>query len=226
MKRWTRLEQVTTPDGSALALYEHDGEYTLRVGGRELMSTRRHASELRLGELGGLAAARRPRGRVLVGGLGLGFTLRGALKTAPPDAEVVVAELIEDVVRWNRVPAYPLAARELADPRTRVVVGDVFDVIAGAARSTDDAFDAILLDADNGTTAMMTAGNRELFVASGLRLVRAALRDGGIAVYWSAGPEPTLERLMRKSGFSVRTERVRAYGSGGPKYSLIVGRAP
>jgi len=223
MKKWNRLEQVATPDGSALALFEHDGEYVLRVNGRELMSTRRHASELRLGELGAEAARRRAGARVLIGGLGLGFTLRGALAGLGPDARVIVAELMPEVIAWNRNAAYPLAARELADARTDVVVGDVYRVIA-ASSGAAGGFDAILLDADNGTTAMMTPGNRQLYEREGLARVHAALRPGGTAIYWSAGPEPRFAKLMVRSGFEVKVEYVRAYGHGGPKHTLVIGR--
>ena len=226
MKKWNLLEKVTTPDQSTLGLFEHDGEYVLRLNGRELMSNKRHASELRLGELGGLACSRRPKARLLVGGLGLGYTLRGALAHAGPDAAVVVAELLPEVVAWNRDARYPLAARELADPRTQVAIGDVFDVITAASRDPLQAFDAILLDADNGTTAMTTAGNAQLYVASGVERVRAALRPGGTAIYWSATSEPELERLMARLGFRVRREVVRAYGVGGPKHTLVIGVLP
>jgi spermidine synthase len=220
MKRWTTLARATTPDGSALTLNEHDGEYVLRVNGRELMSNMRHASELRLGELGGLAA-KGPRPRILIGGLGLGFTLRGALAKAPRDAEVVVAELMPEVVEWNRNTAWPLAHDVMADPRTQVVIGDVFALIAKA----DKPFAAILLDADNGTTAMMTAGNKRLYDSAGIGRVKAALAPGGVAVYWSAvAREPELERACQKLGLNVTTEVIRAYGHGGPRHSLTIAR--
>lgn len=228
MKKWTRLQETPTPDGSVLALDEHDGEYVLRVQGRELMSTARHASELRLGAIGGLAAARKPGARLLVGGLGLGFTLRGALAPLMKDAEVVVAELIPAVVTWNQNPAYPLAARELADPRTRVVQADVYAVISQAIRQdpkssgTRPGFDAIMLDADNGTTAMMTAGNRALFQSSGIGKVQAALRPGGIAAYWLAQHDLDFIRRLEKSGFAVTWEHIPAWGTGGPKHTVVV----
>lgn len=224
MKKWTVLERTTTPDKSALTLSEHDGEYVLRVNGRELMSNKRHASELRLGELGGIACANKPRARILIGGLGLGYTLRGALATARQDAEVIVAELLPEVLAWNRNPAYPLSADLLADARTQVVVGDVFACIRDGARGAVPAFDAILLDADNGTTAMMSAGNKALYHADGVALARNALAPRGVAVYWSATPEPQLERTMRRLGFSVTVEVVRAYGSGGVRYYLVIGK--
>jgi len=220
MIKWKVLGQARSPDGSALVLVEHDGEYVLRVNGRELMSTKRHASELRLGVLGCLAIASRPKARVLIGGLGLGFTLRGALATLGADAEVVVAELMSQVVTWNRNPAFiGLSAKELADPRTILVVDDVFAVLGKSGR-----FDAIMLDADNGTTAMMTAGNRALYETRGLRLVHGALNPQGTVVYWSATSEDAFEQLMKKEGFATRVERVRAYGTGGPWHTLLLGR--
>jgi len=220
VKKWTTLEHTTTPDGSKLTLSEHDGEYVLRVNGRELMSNKRHASELRLGELGGLAKTKAPR--ILIGGLGLGYTLRGALNRTAPDADIVVAELMPEIVAWNQNPAYPLAGDVLSDPRTSVVIGDVYDVITNAI--TSNPFDAILLDADNGTTAMMTEGNSRLYDTSGLALVRAALNTHGLAVYWSATREPELERHLKKLGFGVTTEIVRAYGHGGPRHTLVIAR--
>ncbi len=218
MKKWNLLERTLTPDKSTLSLYEHDGEYVLRVNGRELMSNKRHASELRLGEIGGEVCKR--GGRILIGGLGLGYTLKGALARASRETEVVVAELLPEVVAWNRKESYPLAHVEMSDPRTSVVVGDVFDLIFKQKAN----FDAILLDADNGTTAMMTEGNKRLYMASGVEAVKAALRPQGTAVYWSATREPELEKTMRRLGFSVRTEEIRAYGVGGPKHSLIIGK--
>lgn len=217
MKKWTTLAKTMTPDGSALTLAEHDGEYVLRVNGRELMSNMRHASELRLGELAGLA--RVPHPHILIGGLGLGYTLRGALATAPKHAEIVVAELMPEVVAWNQNRDWPLAHDALADPRATVVIDDVFRLIAAPSRP----YSAILLDADNGTTAMMTAGNRRLYDTSGLAAVNRALTIGGVAVYWSAAArEPELERACKKLGFAVRTEVIRAYGHGGPRHSLTI----
>ena len=220
MIKWNVLGQARSPDGSALVLVEHDGEYVLRVNGRELMSTKRHASELRLGVLGCLAIASVPKARVLIGGLGLGFTLRGALATLRPDAEVVVAELMPQVVTWNRNASFVgLAAKELEDARTKIVVDDVFAVLGKSGK-----YDAIMLDADNGTTAMMTAGNRALYETRGLRVVHGALNERGTVVYWSAANEDAFEQLMRKEGFTTKVERVRAYGTGGPFHTLLLGR--
>lgn len=218
MKKWNTLASAKTPDGSTLALVEHDGEYLLRVDGRELMSTARHASELRLGALGAEVIARRPKARALIGGLGLGFTLRGLLAGARPDAAITVAELMPEVVAWNREPTWPLAHAELADPRVEVALGDVFEVLARGR------YDAILLDADNGTTAMMTRGNQALYQRRGIERVRAALSDGGVVIYWSAERDRPFAAALEKAGFVVRTEGVRAYGTGGPYHTLIIAK--
>ena len=199
MKRATLLEQVKTPDGSTLALIERDGEYAIRVNGRELMSTRHSFSEEQLGVVACQGRAQRKGVCVLVGGLGLGFTLRAALANLARDARVVVAELVPEVVTWNRNSAYPLAAAALADPRTQVLLGDVADILA----QSQDSFDAIMLDADNQTTNMNTAGNSSLYQTPGLALVWRKLRPGGTVVYWSAGEELLFAKWLASSGFEV-----------------------
>ncbi len=219
MKPATELERTTTPDGSTLALIERDGEYAIRVNGRELMSTRHYYSEEQLGVVACQPRASLKGACVLVGGLGLGFTLRGALGNLGADARVVVAELMAEVIAWNRNSAYPLAAAELADPRTETVLGDVADVIA---RSTN-RFDAIMLDADNQTTNMNTAGNSSLYESQGLAKVWKALRRGGTVVYWSAGEEPLFAKRLAASGFEVEVKRVRKHPTAGGFHVLIVG---
>jgi spermidine synthase len=219
MKRATELERTITPDGSTLSLIERDGDYAIRVNGRELMSTRHYHSEEQLGVVACAPLAALAGACVLVGGLGLGFTLRGALATLRADARVVVAELMAEVVRWNRNRAYPLAAAELADPRTEVVIGDVANVIA---RSTN-RFDAIMLDADNETTQMNTPGNSSLYRAAGLTQVRNALRRGGTVVYWSAGDDPPFAKRLAASGFEVQVRRVRKHPTAGGYHVLFVG---
>lgn len=220
MKAWTTLEQLKTPDGSTLSLATHDGDYVIRVDGRELMSTRHSYSEEQLAVVA-CAPLRSKRGvNVLIGGLGLGFTLRAALANLGRDARVVVAELLPEVVTWNRNRAYPLAAAELADPRTEVALGDVARVI----EHSEGLFDAILLDADNQTTAMNTAGNTRLYHASGLTAVRRALKDDGTAVYWSASEDPIFARRFESSGFVVEMRRVPRHPSSKASHFLYVGR--
>lgn len=220
MKRATLLEQLKTADGSSLALVERDGEYAIRVNGRELMSTRHSFSEEQLGVVACRGRAQRANVRVLVGGLGLGFTLRAALANLGRDAHVVVAELIPEVVAWNRNPAYPLAAAALADPRTEVVLGDVADIVA----HSQNRFDAIMLDADNQTTTMNTAGNSSLYQTAGLAKVWRALRPGGTVVYWSAGEEPLFAKRFASSGFDVAVQRVRKHPTAGGQHVLLVGQ--
>lgn len=219
MKPAKVLEQVETPDGSLLALIERDGEYALRVNGRELMSTRHSFSEEQLGVVACKARARVKRARVLIGGLGLGFTLRAALASLPRDARVIVAELIPEVVTWNRNPAYPLAAAALADPRTEVVLGDVADILARSPH----AFDAIMLDADNETTTMNTAGNSSLYHPAGIATVWRKLQAGGAVVYWSAGEDPLLAKRLAAGGFDVEVQRVPRHPTGGGHHVLLVG---
>jgi len=222
MKRATVLEQVKTPDGSTLALVESDGEYVIRVNGRELMSTRHSFSEEQLGVVACRGRAQLDDVYVLVGGLGLGFTLRAALANLASDARVLVAELVPEVVAWNRNPAYPLATAALADPRTKVMIGDVADIMVRSQSS----FDAIMLDADNQTTSMNTAGNSSLYEPAGLAKVWRKLKPGGTVVYWSAGEEPLLAKRLAQSGFDVEVQRVRKHPTAGGYHMLIVGHRP
>ncbi len=220
VKKWTLLEQVTTPDGSSLSLAEHDGTYAIRVNGRELMSSRHSFSEEQLGVVACQSLRLVPRARVLIGGLGLGFTLRAALSTLARDAQVVVAELLPEVVTWNQNPAYRLSSEALADPRTQVVIGDVARLI----EQSDARYHAIILDADNQTTHMNTAGNSRLYQAAGLAAVHRALTPDGTAVYWSAGEEPAFVDRFGKSGFDVEVRRVRRHPSSKASHFLLVGR--
>lgn len=220
MKKWTLLEQVTTPDGSNLCLAEHDGTYAIRVNGRELMSSRHSFSEEQLAVVGCEPLRSVKGARVLIGGLGLGFTLRAALATLAPDARVLVAELLPEVVTWNQNSNYALAAAALADSRTQVEIGDVARVI----EQSEARFDAILLDADNQTTSMNTAGNTRLYQPSGLAAVHRALKSSGTAVYWSAGEEPAFAERFEKSGFTVEVRRVPRHPGSKASHFLLIGR--
>lgn len=217
MKQPKVLEQVQTPDGSVLAFVERDGEYALRVNGRELMSTRHSFSEEQLGVVACRERARLRGARVLIGGLGFGFTLRAALGTLGRDARVFVAELLPEVLAWNRNPAYPLAASALADPRTTVLIGDVADILG----RSEENFDAIMLDADNETTNMNTSGNSSLYHPSGIAKVWRKLNPGGTVVYWAAGEEPRLVKHLASRGFHVEVHRVRRHPTGGGHHWLI-----
>ena len=219
MKPTIERGRATTPDGRTLTLHERDGAFSIRVDGVELMSNRQHHSEERLAELA-CAHVRAKRGaRVLVGGLGMGFTLRATLASLPPDARVTVAELVPAVIEWNSEPAFGLGADALRDPRVEVVAGDVADVI-GRRRGLD----AILLDVDNGADGLTTAGNDALYAPAGLAAARAALVPGGCLAVWSATDDPAFVRRMERSGFGVTTERASLHAGGGSRASLFIGR--
>lgn len=220
MKKWQRVGDAQTPDGRTLSLFEHDGDYSLRIDGAELMSTRQHASEEHLAELLCARVAARERPRMLIGGLGFGFSLKAALRSLPANAEVVVAELMAAVISWNKDPHLPLAATALADPRTRVVHDDVGRVISGSA----GRFDAILLDVDNGPANMVTASNDALYDKHGLYQIQAALRPKGVVGFWSAAPDKRFEKTLGQAGFATETERVKARLHKGGWHTLYIGQ--
>jgi spermidine synthase len=201
-----------------IALYRHDGAYLIRADGVELMSTRRHLSEDRLAEVACAPLRDTPGMRVLIGGLGLGFTLRAALEHLGDDAEVVVAELVPEVVAWNADPRYDLSADAMKDPRVRVVQDDVINVL----RANPGGFDAIMLDTDNGPDGMLMSENARLYATRGIGATVAALRKGGSVVYWSVGDDPKFANLLRGWGFEVNTMHVRAHDTTGPMHTLYV----
>jgi spermidine synthase len=218
MKPLERLGEARTPHGTLIALYRHDGAYLIRADGVELMSTRRHLSEDRLAEVACAPLRELPQARALIGGLGLGFTLRAALRQLRDDAEVVVAELVPEVVAWNADPAFGLSVEAMSDPRVRVVQDDVIDVL----RASPGAFDAIMLDTDNGPDGMLMSENARLYAARGIGVTVAALRAGGSVVYWSVGDDPKFARALRGAGLDVATLRVRAHDTTGPMHTLYV----
>jgi spermidine synthase len=220
VKRTERLDSAIAPDGTELTLLRHDGAYYIRARGIELMSTRRYHSEERLAELACEPLRTLSGARVLVGGLGLGFTLRAALRCLPDDAEVIVVELLEAVIRWNRNPEYDLAADALADPRVTVIQDDVAHVLTNSA----GRFDAIMLDVDNGAEAFTADRNARLYRDAGLRAAAAALRSGGGLAYWSADPDPKFEEALRRVGLDVAVHPVRSRPGKGPKHFVYVAR--
>ena len=218
MLPWETLDRALAPDGAALTLARRGDEYVIRAGHVALMSSRAHASEDALGVRA--AALCPPAGAVLLGGLGLGFTLRACLDGLSPDATVDIAELVPAVVRWNRGPLAPLARAPLADPRVRVLEGDVATPIASARAR----YDVIALDVDNGPNALVSRGNASLYGEAGLRRAQAALRPHGALLVWSAGEDPAFEQRLARVGFAVTRERVRAHGAGGGWHTLWVAR--
>jgi spermidine synthase len=219
MKPTRLLARATTPDGTPLTLHEHDGARSIRVGGVELMSTRQHHSEERLAELACAGLCDRRHAAVLIGGLGLGFTLRETLRHVAADATVVVAELVPSVIAWNRDPAYGLAADVIDDPRVEVVAGDVADVLA----TSPARFDAIMLDVDNGAIGLTAKANDRLYSAKGLGAARAALRPRGRLAVWSADADPRFAARMGQAGFSVDAVKAHTHPTGGSWNTIFVG---
>jgi spermidine synthase len=226
MKPWELLGQVETPEGSLLALTKRDTEYVILADGRSLMSSRMKGSEEALATIGCERASKLERPRVLVGGLGMGFTLRATLDALPAEAEVVVAELMPVVVEWNRGPLGHLAHHPLADARVQVALGDVGQLLRRAAKADDKArFDAILLDVDNGPSAFTQDANAGLYGNEGVGTARAALRANGVYAVWSAREDRKFEHRLRHHGFDAESCSVRArLKQGGPRHTIFVGR--
>ena len=218
MKPLERLGEAKTPDGTLLQLYRHDGAYLIRADGVELMSTRRHLSEDKLAEVACAPLKTRRGVRVLIGGLGLGFTLREALRHLGSDAEVVVAELVAEVITWNANPDYALSAEVMTDPRVRIVHDDVSNVL----RKNAGGFDAIMLDTDNGPEGMIMKENSRLYAVRGIANTMAALCSGGTIAYWSVGDDPDFERSLKNAGLEVQVMKVRAHATSGPFHTLYI----
>ena len=191
----------------------------ISVDGRPLMSSHEHASEDELGRMLGehLAGIKKPK--VLIGGLGMGFTLRGALDVLPASSKIVVAELLEPVVRWNRGVLGRFAKRPLEDKRVKVIVGDVTEVI-----NKGRGYDAIVLDVDNGPDAITRASNANLYKRAGLARARRALKPGGFLAVWSAFGSKTFTLWLKTSGFEVKLLRPPPKTTGGPRYYIWLAR--
>lgn len=208
------LATAQTPDGSGeLQLSRRGDDFFISYNGKELMNSRMHGSEDRLAEFACGPIACRPQARVLVGGLGLGYTLAAALAAVGQDASVIVAELVPAVVEWNRSLCGHLAGRPLDDPRVIVEEADVC-VLLNNARG---AFDAVMLDVDNSPDSMTQKSNDWLYGAGGLAKMYRALRPQGVLTVWSAAPDSTFSHRLRRAGFEAREETVsaRACGKGG-----------
>jgi len=219
VKSWEVLDRTRTPDGTELTLTRHPTEFAILADGHVLMSSRMHGSEDALATLGCARASQLPRPSVLVGGLGMGFTLRAALDCLPATATVVVAELIPAVVAWNRGPLGALANHPLDDPRVVVEEGDV----GATLRSGVGRFDVVLLDVDNGAISLTTSSNDRLYDRHGVATARAALTPGGVLAVWSAGNERLFEHRLRSAGFRVERKQVRArLKRGGPRHTILV----
>jgi spermidine synthase len=220
VRPWELLGQTRTPDGEDMSLTRQGTEYVILASGKPLMSSRMHGSEEALASFGCDKARAREQPCVLVGGLGMGFTLRATLDVLPADATVVVAELVPAVVEWSRGPLGPLAGHPLKDQRVQVEIGDVAATLGASARR----FDAVLLDVDNGPAAFTATLNTRLYDDRGLAAARMALKDGGVLAVWSAWEDRRFEQRLRYGGFTVQVERVRGrLKKGGPRHTIFIG---
>jgi spermidine synthase len=209
MKPHLKLAETTAPDGMRLSLHSHDNHFCIRANGQELMHSAAVASEIQLGELsventGGRAS------RILIGGLGLGFTLKGALAKGGRLLKIDVVELFPAVVEWNKTFLVSLNGHLLSDPRVTTVIGDVGAVVA---RTKSATYDAIALDIDNGPTAFVQAYNGENYRGSGIQRLLSALKPGGRAAIWSAKPDLSFERKLKAAGLSVRVVEAKLYAT-------------
>ena len=212
------LDKTETPDGGKeLCLYQHDRDFVMCVGNLELMSSRTHESEEALARLALERIEKQKHTRVLIGGLGMGFTLRAALDVLPDTARVVVADLVPAVVKWNRGPLADLAGHPLDDKRVDVREVDAAKIIRGG----NGSYDAILLDVDNGPAGLSRHGNNWFYRFTGLKAILAALQPKGVLALWSAGQDPAFTRRMSDAGFAVETVRVRARAGGKGAHHVI-----
>ncbi|MCV9936197.1 hypothetical protein OIU35_07450 [Boseaceae bacterium BT-24-1] len=218
MKPWTQLDAAQIPGGGTLKLMRRgEDEFSITLGHNELMNSRLKGSEEALASLAIERIGQRPKPRLLIGGLGMGFTLRAALAALPVDAEIVVAELVPAVVAWARGPLAAIFAGCLDDPRVSVREADVATVI----REAPGSYDAILLDVDNGPDGLMVEANDRLYDHAGLSYAKAALRPGGVLAVWSAGPDRNFTQRLRQAGLAVEERTVRARAaSGGAKHVI------
>lgn len=218
MRHWTQLGEAPIPGSDkTLLLYRGKDDFSIKIsGGFELMSTRKHASEDALGSLPCKRLKQAGKARVLIGGLGMGFTLAAVLKEVGIGAEVTVAELIPEVVDWNRGPLGDFSGRPLDDPRTRVYIGDVAKLL----RSSHECFDVIALDVDNGPGGLTKRANDWLYSMSGIAAAQDALSPTGILAYWSADPDPAFHDKLRCCGFMVDEVSVFAHGKKGTRHTI------
>lgn len=222
MRPLTTLDSVTILDGRRLSLHRRGRDFYLHLDGEELMSSRATGSESALAELacGELPAAR--RATILIGGLGLGFTLQAALAALPRDARVVVAEVFPSIVEWHRLYLTDLG-RPLEDPRVRVRQQDVFELLGEAHRGR---YHAILLDVDDGPAAWCLESNRRLYGRDGLQRIKRSLVAGGVLAVWSADSQPAFVKRLQGCDFTVRAQAVRSRGRKGWRHTVFVARAP
>jgi spermidine synthase len=214
---WTLLDKAEVPDGGELRLMRRGAEFSIMLGQNELMNSRLGGSEAALATLACERMRPREAPQILIGGLGMGITLRAALAAVGAEARIVVAELVPAVVAWARGPMAEVFGQSLVDRRVSIRETDVGQLI----RSGPSAYDAILLDVDNGPEGLSRTANDALYDAKGLSAARAALRAGGVLAVWSSGPDAKFSQRLRKAGFKVDEIRSRANGSRGGARHII-----
>jgi spermidine synthase len=220
---WTLLDTAQIPDGGELRLMRRGTEFSIKLGQNELMNSRLSGSEEALATLACRRIQARDKPRMLIGGLGMGFTLRAALAVLGSKAEVVVAELVPSVVAWARGEMAEMFGESLTDPRVTIREEDVSRII----RSARAAYDTILLDVDNGPEGLTRESNDALYDLKGLTAARVALRPGGVLAVWSSGPDPRFTQRLRKAGFDVNEVPVRANGPrGGARHVIWIAVRP
>jgi spermidine synthase len=211
------------PGGEELRLYRHDRDFMIVLDRNELMSTRMSGSEVALATMSCARIAGREAPHLLIGGYGMGFTLRAALAELGPDARITVVELVPGIIEWARGPMRELAAGCLDDPRVQLIMGDVADVIAAGAHR----YDAILLDVDNGPDGLVRDDNDRIYSLFGLRAARETLAPGGVLAVWSAAPDRSFTGRLAKARFDVEEVTVRARTNGkGAKHVIWLATAP
>jgi spermidine synthase len=221
VKPFELLGQTVSPDGTVMKLTRRDDEYLILADGAVLMSSRMHGSEEALATYGCQRARALKRPCVLIGGLGMGFTLRATLDLLPSDAEVVVAELVPAVVEWNRGPLGPLAKHPLNDKRVRVEAEDVAAVLGARC----GRFDAVLLDVDNGPAALTDSSNAGLYDSQGIAAAYASLREEGVLAIWAAKEDRKFPQQLRDAGFESEVQHPRArLIKGGPRHTIFLAR--
>jgi spermidine synthase len=221
MLPWETIGEATTPDGTRITLRRRGHEFLLLADGRSLMPSTITGSEQALASIGCRHLAGAPGARVLIGGLGMGFTVRAALDVLPADATIVVAELVPEVRTWNEGVLGHLAGHPLRDPRVHVAIGDALHVL----RTSGGGFDAILLDVDNGPAEFAAEGNDALYGRAGLYSVRRALRPGGVLAVWSAWDDRRFARRLESLGYAVTLERARGHGRRGARHLIYRAQA-
>ena len=222
MKIRELIGTAQVPGGDELRLYRRGDDFIIAIDRNELMSSRMSGSEEALATMTCDRLRSAKGASLLIGGYGMGFTLRAALATLGPDAKIAVAELVPGIIEWARGPMAELAAGCLDDPRVELILGDVSKAIGAATRR----YDAILLDVDNGPDGLTRQANEGLYSAAGLATARAALRPGGILAIWSAAPDARFTRRLTAAGFQVEEVGVRARSNGkGPRHVIWFARA-